>query len=324
VKRQDRTYLLAFRKAPDWSGSFGKNIHIDPSSVAASMTSADGLVWDASEQRILYDHYLYGVQDPCLNRLDNGSLLCTFFMWKVADAEPGLQGRDVYGKWIATLDKTYAIRSSDGGATWDEPTVLGEGALRGNGVQLPNGTILVASYILADWGDAGLAIHASDDGGHSWKRIAHIPNPDDCVMVEPTLFRTQSGKIVCFARSTRAGGHPLMICESYDEGVTWSRPAASSIDTLNPFHLLQLSDGNVLLSYGYRRKPYGIRARVLNAECTNTEEAEVIVLREDGAGPDLGYSSAVQLEDGRILIAYYFYDTVRGPRYIAGTVCEYR
>jgi hypothetical protein len=35
----------------------------------------------------------------------------------------------------------------------------------------------------------------------------------------------------------------------------------------------------VLLLYGYRHKPFGVRARVLDAECTNLTSAPEIVLR---------------------------------------------
>lgn len=317
VKRRDGSYYVGFRQAPDWFEQFGTTIHIDPTSLAVYMTSTDGLTWDVTKQHVLYDDFLYGVQDPSITMLKDGAMLCTFFMWKVVDAEPGVTGRDVYGKWLANIDKTYAIRSTDGGVTWDEPTVLRGGALRGNCVELDDGSILVASY------STGLPINKSTDRGKTWTQIALIRNFDGYSLVEPNLFRTRSGKIVCLARSSKGSAYPLVTAESLDNGKTWSAPVVHSyIDTPNPFCALQLADGNVLLAYGYRRKPYGIRAKLLNPECTNIAEAAEVILRQDGAGTDLGYPSAVQMDDGRILVAYYFHDVVKGPRYIAGTVCE--
>ena len=53
-----------------------------------------------------------------------------------------------------------------------------------------------------------------------------------------------------------------------------------------PSHALRLADDRVLLVYGYRQKPYGIRARILDAECTNAAEAREFVLRDDGGSGD--------------------------------------
>ncbi|MEO2048833.1 MAG: hypothetical protein ABGX16_19930 [Pirellulales bacterium] len=68
--------------------------------------------------------------------------------------------------------------------------------------------------------------------------------------------------------------------------------------------MLQLSDGRVLLVYGYRHQPYGIRARVLNAECTDVATASEMVLRDDGGSSDLGYPWATRTADGHVLVVY--------------------
>src|SRR5690606_29259578 len=107
-----------------------------------------------------------------------------------------------------------------------------------------------------------------------------------------------------------------------DDGRTWSEPVKREAYSPSPFHALRLQSGRVLLTYGYRLKPYGLRARLLDPECNEIDGAEEIVLRDDGPGTDIGYSHAVQLEDGRILITYYYYDEAGGKRYIAGTWCE--
>jgi hypothetical protein len=77
----------------------------------------------------------------------------------------------------------------------------------------------------------------------------------------------------------------------------------------------------VLLVYGYRHAPFGIRARVLDAECTNAESADEIVLRDDGGNTDLGYPWATMITDQRALVVYYF-NKANGPRHIAGTFIE--
>ena len=73
--------------------------------------------------------------------------------------------------------------------------------------------------------------------------------------------------------------------------------------------------------YGYRHVPYGIRARVLDAECTNPASAPEIVLRTDGGGVDLGYPWATMVTKDRALVVYYF-NRSDGPRTIEGTLLE--
>ena len=71
-----------------------------------------------------------------------------------------------------------------------------------------------------------------------------------------------------------------------------------------------------MLVYGYRHKPFGIRARVLDAECTNAATAKEIVLRDDGGNGDLGYPWATMVSPDRVLVTYYF-NKADGMRHIA-------
>jgi hypothetical protein len=76
--------------------------------------------------------------------------------------------------------------------------------------------------------------------------------------------------------------------------------------------------------YGYRRPPYGIRARV--SEDGGATWGQELILRDDGGSRDLGYPRAVEVRPGEVLASYYFHDA-DGPgghkdatRYIAGTI----
>ena len=90
----------------------------------------------------------------------------------------------------------------------------------------------------------------------------------------------------------------------------------------HPHYALRLPDKRVLLVYGYRHAPFGIRARVLNPECADFATAPEIVLRDDGGSGDLGYPWATMLSKHRALAVYYFNKKESGPRYIAGTMLE--
>ena len=57
------------------------------------------------------------------------------------------------------------------------------------------------------------------------------------------------------------------------------------------------------MSYGYRRPPYGNRARV--SADNGRSWGEEISLSEDGANGDLGYPSTVEMGDGVLLTVWY-------------------
>ena len=87
----------------------------------------------------------------------------------------------------------------------------------------------------------------------------------------------------------------------------------------HPHYALRLKDNRVLLIYGYRHQPFGIRVRVLDPECENVKTAPDIVLRDDGGNTDIGYPWATHLPNGKVLVAYYF-NQADGRRHIAGTI----
>ena len=108
------------------------------------------------------------------------------------------------------------------------------------------------------------------------------------------------------------------VARSNDHGKTFERWQDAGFQG-HPHYALRLPDNRVLLIYGYRHPPFGVRARVLDGECTNLASAEEIVLRDDGGNGDLGYPWATLLSKQRALVVYYF-NLADGTRHIAGTV----
>ena len=84
--------------------------------------------------------------------------------------------------------------------------------------------------------------------------------------------------------------------------------------------MMQLADGRVCLTYGYRAAPFGIRAR-LSADGGRTWQPE-IMLRDDGGGRDVGYPRSVQRPDGKVVTVYYIHDAPLAERYIAATIWD--
>ena len=84
--------------------------------------------------------------------------------------------------------------------------------------------------------------------------------------------------------------------------------------------MVKLSDGRIALTYGFRAKPYGIRAR-LSSDNGETWGSE-IVLRQDGGNWDLGYTQTVQRTDGKLITIYYYNNDPAAERYIGGTIWD--
>ena len=81
------------------------------------------------------------------------------------------------------------------------------------------------------------------------------------------------------------GDHRIGVCESSDDGRTWSVPRSIGVWRLLS-HLLRLQDNRLVMAYGYRRKPYGNQARV--SEDGGRSWSEPITLSSDGFSGDLG------------------------------------
>ena len=67
--------------------------------------------------------------------------------------------------------------------------------------------------------------------------------------------------------------------------------------------MLRLRNGDILMSYGYRKKPYGNRTRI----STNHGKTwgDELIISADGIDGDLGYPSTVELADGTLLTVWY-------------------
>ena len=116
---------------------------------------------------------------------------------------------------------------------------------------------------------------------------------------ETEVIETPSGDIVAFMRPTFDDSDNMYIytTTSEDGGRTWS-PARKESVWGYPTSPLRMPSGRTLLTYGYRRPDWGIRAVLANEECTDIDAANELVVRGDGGGRDLGYPQAWLLNDG--------------------------
>jgi len=343
IKRDDNTLMVSFRQAPHRLPTYGDITHGDPASKGVYILSKDnGLTWDKNVS-IIYDHFFYGVQDPCLNYLKDGTILSTFFMWKFGEiTDFPNNSRNMhsgYSEYTMFLKDAHSTRSYDGGKTWEKPIKIdyfGKESLntvRGNVVQFDDDSILlaVASYS-DDIFKRHINIIKSKDQGKTWEKLSQIPSLGTTFMGEPNLFKTKSGKLVCLIRShiqddkrnVYDDGNNDMAYMHYstslDNGKTWSTPTKTPYTSPSPFEAIQLKSGNVLMTYGHRYSPYGIKAILLDGEMNNIENAKEIQIRDCDTNHDLGYTRSVQLPNDDILVVYYMYDKKDNIRHIEGTI----
>jgi sialidase-1 len=99
------------------------------------------------------------------------------------------------------------------------------------------------------------------------------------------------------------------LCHSEDGGLNWSAPLRIHAWSVSPFPLL-LADGRIVVVYMRRFGPTGLYAIV--SEDAGESWSEPLCLRDDtiAAPPrgvvDGGYPLALEMDDGRIFVAYYW------------------
>lgn len=334
VKFKNGELMVAFRRAPNRIifGEKGNN-HVDHNSYLVSVRSKDGDNWTKYPD-LIYAHPFGGSQDPCLLRLKDGTLLCASYGWQQV-RESGIPNlKQPYfeaGGYIFLGG--YVVRSVDNGKTWQgpyyPPHIEPEVYYNAYGQKVPaynrgalyeakDGRILwiVAAHDSTRRTSNHLLI--SKDKGLTWQYISEVAKDPKISFNEASVYETPKGDIIGFLR-TEGFGDQAVIARSTDGGKTFSWESMGFQG--HPLTATRLPDNRVLLVYGYRHKPYGIRARILNAECTDWKISKEFVLRDDGGNTDIGYPWSVVLSGNRVLVVYYF-NKDNGTRHIAGTIIE--
>ncbi len=338
VRSKKGDLLLAFRRAPERK-SFGEKStnHVDPNSYLVAVRSRDGENW-TSKPTLLYAHAFGGSQDPCLLQLREGTLLCASYGWAFVrpDGLPNLKQPVFQNRNGSVFLGGYLIRSTDGGTSWkgpiEPPHIEPEKILdpfgqpiraynRGAMYEGRDGRVfwVVAANDQVSPRRTSTHLLVSHDKGLTWAYSSPVAADETVSFNETSIYETPKGDLVAFLRTAGLDDQACM-ARSTDGGKTfqpWQKMGFQG----HPLHALRLPDNRVLLTYGYRHAPLGIRARILNAECTDFATAPEIILRTDGGSTDIGYPWAVQLDKKRVLVTYYF-NVANGPEHIAGTILE--
>ncbi|MCL2478483.1 MAG: glycoside hydrolase [Treponema sp.] len=321
-----------FRHAMERQKTWGNYSHIDPTAKDVFIVSTDdGKTFGNAMHTVLYDQM--SEQDPCATVLQNGRIIVSCFRWQIVPEGDGekIWGKELYGRYGRTrksfwdsFNIGFSVNiSDDRGASWRSlPVIKPEGyiagsAVRGNITEMPDGSLLMpfygAKYI---GGLSACGLVRSTDLGETWKFYSETACDPQKNFLEPNLFRTKSGRLFTLIRTQTDFLKPgvdfedtylnMHISISEDEGKTFGPvKEISSIFASSPFHALQLKSGKVFISYGYRKKPFGIRGKICGSELEDLDTAPEIIFCSDAPNGDLGYPNAIQLKDGSILLSYY-------------------
>ena len=318
AKRNDELLVVA---------SGGREGHVCPFGRVDLFRSKDnGRTW--SWPQTLYDSPIDD-RDAGICITDKGTILVTTFTSLayvgMLMEEKGFRDRGEprlniwsdgrYEKWMAVHRRlsdderqkevgNWMFRSTDGGITWSERYSTPINSPHGP-IQLKDGRQLYLGDEL--WTEEHrCAAAVSEDDGQSWSILGLIPTRegDTCkAYYELHAAEASDGTIVAHIRN----GNPNNSDEnlqtvSKDGGKTWSVPRSIGVWGI-PSFLLRLQDGRLLMTYGHRRNPLGVQARV-SEDCGETW-SEPLVLYGDASDGDLGYPSTVQLDDGSLFTVWY-------------------
>lgn len=219
--------------------------------------------------------------------------------------------------------------SYDKGNNWNGPYALplfgtpGIGARTDYIVNGPHDLMAFLSAGKTDGKTGRTLCVQTKDGGVSWEFVSWIGPEPEGYHVMPSSVRLNDKELLSVIR---VSSKPLAAYHSPDNGKTWDLRCDAVATTglrsrTNPPSLLKLQDGRLAVVYGYRAKPYGIRASFSSDE--GRTWGDEVILRDDGASWDIGYPRSVQRPDGKIVSVYYYHDKAQGPEpYIAGTIWD--
>jgi len=338
VRRPDGELITAFRRAPNRRhlGEKGYS-HTDPNSYLVLVRSRDGGETWTREPELIHAHPWGGSQDPCMVQLRDGSIVCTSYLWTWLNRKAGSKSRASHELDQYVFQGGYIVRSTDGGRTWKgpyyPPPVPDRAVLNSFGKPIPaynrgamcqgrDGRLYWPVAYGMDGGSSKTDVHLmiSSDGGVTWSYSCPVASGAREIFNEASAYETPKGDLVVFMRTAGLDDHTA-VARSRDGGRSFGRWEDTGWQG-HPHHAIRLADNRVLLVYGYRHQPYGIRARVLDPECAGIASAPEFVIRDDGGGRDLGYPWAVALPGRRVLVCYYMQHN-DGVRYIGGSVLAY-
>ncbi len=264
--------------------------------------------------------------------------------------DPGLEAVPCPGN-IDFAHPDFALRtrgdnffvSYDRGKRWQGPYLwpdFGTGELSGRTDYIVNGPddclVFLAAQddrVEAEFQDRAFCARTTD-GGKTFQFLGWMTHDTTVRSVMPATVRISDTELVSAMRrrhDIRRDNLPhimknwIDVYRSTDNGKTWeflSKVADTDRGERNgnPPSMVRLRDGRLCVAYGYRSKPFGIRAK-LSSDNGKTW-SKPILLRDDGRTWDIGYTRMVQRPDGKLVTIYYFTTEQNRQQHIAATIWD--
>lgn len=314
-----------------------RNEHIDIEGKLVCWYSEDeGKTW--SEPQLLQDTVLDDRDAGVVYW--NGKIIVS---WFCASKEYfRRQDRDKYAEWALSIPEeldtklmggNYII-SEDGGKTWSEIYSMPEGMFTPHGLIInPEGGLTSVGYLKYDkvlkrWG-TGIAVRTTDgtmdENGFIWSDAIVIADSDTQYswdFQEPYGLYNDDGVLIVVMRADKG----LYQCELQPGANKFGEWRKIANVQESPAHMFRHSSGVMVMTYGYRgiyvdpntggtvsytergKDILGIRAR-LSYDGGLTWTREIVLTTDaritDDNLSDLGYTSSVEISDGKIVTVYY-------------------
>ena len=126
-------------------------------------------------------------------------------------------------------------------------------------IELSNGDLILALGSHDHDPTRAIFLVRSWDRGRSWRDPVEVAHTPELAFSEPSVSELRSGKLLLMSREEVTGY--IHQSESTDGGFTWSTPVRLPFWGY-PTHCIRLMDDRVLIVYGRRKRPFGIRAAV--------------------------------------------------------------
>ena len=263
--------------------------------ICMTRSSDEGKTW--SPPQILFDGP-DDERDPHIAQLDDGSLVCTFFAWKLNPGEKLDHASDFSWKTfrkISQLVGSSMVRSRDNGQTWDStPTPIAPDWVCSASVrQLEGGACILGLYRSNP--NSGIAfggVIRSHDRCNTWDSpVAIDPDSGIDLDAETDTIKLKDGRLFAALRNSKANMH---FATSRDDGQTWSKVQDIGFKGHCP-HLTRLSTGEIILSHRVPQTSIHV-----STDDTKTWKGPYLI--DDVVG---AYPSPVELKDKSVLIVYY-------------------
>ena len=299
--------IVAFRQAPREAVVR----HTHPRSVITVMRSYDlGRSWDGEGSAQLAAG---GVQEFSLLYAGGGRVVGALAKHHVVSLGEGARAGfpSQRHEYPYRLAGAYWAWSENHGLTWrlEDVRLVEPGTMPSSAtIRLNDGSILMATYGSPSVPVCSAFAHRTTDGGVTWSKPVVMAEGSERTRVyqEPAVVELEPGRILALHRTDQNKvDNPGIFWrnESDDCGRSWTQPEETGIFSGACPRLLKAADGRIVLTFGRRRKPFGVRA-MISSDGGRTWGDTAWVLREAANG-NQGYTSSLQLADGSMFTACY-------------------